>query len=88
MRPVASNRELQQVRSSGVLHEFRTIKNKRNPVFWFLAVKTPTDMEDADAVTANAAKIKVVYRNKIVHSVDTMTKIVTSTLIYERRNRQ
>jgi hypothetical protein len=34
-------------------------------------------------VTANAAKIKVVYSNKIMYNVDTMTKVVTSALIYE-----
>ena len=56
--------------------------------FDFSPGKTPTDLEDAGAVTANAAKIKVVYRNRIVYSVDIMTKIVTSALIYRRRNRR
>lgn len=50
--------------------------------------KTPTDLEDAGAVTADATKIKVVYSNKIVYNADVMAKIVTSVLIYRRRNRR
>ena len=61
---------------------------KATRYFNFSPGKTPADMGDAGAVTANAAKIKVAYSNKILYNADVMTKIVTSALIYRRRNRR
>nr|AAU83225.1 hypothetical protein GZ27A8_45 [uncultured archaeon GZfos27A8] len=45
-------------------------------------------LDGADGDRKCRQKVKVVYRNSIVYIVDIITKIVTSTWIYRRRNRR